>query len=94
MPDYYGNTYGRQTVQKGDYVNWGYMILYFVVILGSLVGNGLFLFTVRKNRRLRRTPHFLLCSLAIRDLIVSILVVPFVIDSQVSTKYIRWYCGI
>ena len=53
------------------------------VILGSVIGNGLFLWTIKKNAQLRRTPHFILTSLAIRDLIVTISVVPFIIDSQV-----------
>ena len=74
----YGN------IQPYDVANWGYIILYLIVILVSLVGNGLFLFTVKKNPALRRTQHFMLASLAARDLIVSILVVPFVIDSQVN----------
>ena len=74
----YGN------IQPYDVANWGYIILYLIVILVSLVGNGLFLFTVKKNPALRRTQHFMLASLAARDLIVSILVVPFVIDSQVG----------
>ena len=67
-----------------DNAQWGYIILYLVVIIGSLIGNCLFLFTIKKNQHLWRTPHFLLSSLALRDLIVTILVVPFVLDSQVS----------
>ena len=70
-------------IQAYDVANWGYIILYLIVILGSLIGNGLFLFTIKKNQNLRRTPHFMLASIAIRDLTVSILVVPFVLDSQV-----------
>ena len=79
----YGSPGRYGSIQAYDYANWGYIILYLVVIIGSLIGNGLFLFTIKKNQSLRRTPHFLMASLAVRDLIVSILVVPFVIDSQV-----------
>ena len=82
--------YGQQWNRGPNYhlqdysSNWGYVIVYLIVILVSLLGNGLFLFTVKKNPRLKRTPHYMLASLALRDLIVSLLVVPFVIDSQVS----------
>ena len=71
-------------VHKHDYANWGYIILYLVVILASFVGNSLFLMTIKKSPQLRRTHHFFLAFLSIRDLIVTFLVVPFVIDSQVK----------
>ena len=73
----YGN------VHPYDYANWGYIILYLVVILFSLCGNSLFLMTIKKNQHFRRTHHIFLAFLSMRDLIVTILVVPFVIDSQV-----------
>jgi hypothetical protein len=53
-----------------------------VVILGSVVGNSLFLWTLKRNAHLRRTPHLIIATLAVIDLIVTIAVVPFVIDSQ------------
>ena len=83
---YDGQRFGSKHTQ--DVANWGYIILYLFVILGSLIGNGLFLFTIKKNENLRRSHHYLLSSLAIRDLIVTILVIPFVMDSQVSFKYL------
>ena len=67
-----------------DYANWGYIILYLVIILGSLLGNIFFLLVVKKNPNLHRTVHYMFSTLAIRDIIVTVLVVPFVIDSQVS----------
>ena len=73
----YGN------VHNYDYANWGYIILYLVVILFSLAGNSVFLMTIKRNQHFRRTHHIFLAFLALRDLIVTILVVPFVIDSQV-----------
>ena len=87
MNSYYDNPYNGQRFggkQNQDVANWGYIILYLCVILGSLIGNGLFLFTIKKNQHLRRSHHFLLSSLAIRDLIVTILVIPFAMDSQVG----------
>lgn len=86
--------YNQNQVHPYDYANWGYIILYLVVILGGVIGNGLFVFTVMKNTNLHRSIHFLLASLAVRDLIVAVTVVPFVIDSQVrssnGTKY-GWF---
>ena len=88
MNSYYDNSYydGQRFSgkQNQDVANWGFIILYLCVILGSLIGNGLFLFTIKKNQHLRRSHHFLLSSLAIRDLIVTILVIPFAMDSQVG----------
>ena len=63
---------------------WGYVILYLVVILGSLLLNGLFLAVVKKCPSLHRTCHFFFACVAARDLIVTILVIPFVISSQVG----------
>ena len=77
--------------QPQDIANWGYIILYLFVIVGSLIGNGLFLFTIKKNPNMRRSHHFLLSSLAIRDLIVTILVIPFAMDSQVIIWLCNWY---
>ncbi|QQP38469.1 Histamine receptor H3, partial [Caligus rogercresseyi] len=82
------NEYGRYseyrpgTIQNYDYANWGYIILYILVIIFSLFGNLVFIMTVKRNEGLHRTPHFLLVCLAIRDLIVTLGVIPFVIDSQ------------
>jgi len=75
-----------------DVANWGYIILYLVVILFSLFGNALFLFTIKKNPQLRKTQHFFLAALAVRDLIVTFLVIPFVIDSQ-AVNLMRWKAG-
>ena len=55
------------------------------------MGNSFFLWTIKKNVNLRRTPHFMLAALAIRDLIVTVAVVPFIIDSQVGGNLIRPY---
>ena len=75
--------YNTQGLNPYDYSNLGLTILYLVVIVGGVVGNGLFPYVVIKNRNLHRSAHFLLASLAVRDVVVAISVVPFVIDSQV-----------
>ena len=75
--------YNTQGINPYDYSNLGLTILYLVVIVGGVVGNGLFSYVVIKNRNLHRSAHFLLASLAVRDVVVAISVVPFVIDSQV-----------
>lgn len=81
------NTHG---VHQYDYANWGYTIVYLVVIVGGVVGNGLFSYVVIKNRNLHRSAHFLLASLAVRDVVVAVSVVPFVIDSQVCRELGRF----
>ena len=81
--DEYRGWQQNMPMNKYDYANWGYIILYLVIILGSLIGNGFFLLVVKRNPNLHRTAHYMLSTLAIRDIIVTILVIPFVIDSQV-----------
>ena len=81
-------------IHRNDVPTWGYIILYLVVIIASFVGNSLFLLTIKKNQLFRRTHHFFLAFLSIRDLIVTITVIPFVIDSQVSTKSIFQHSGV
>ncbi len=88
----YQNPYFHDPVNRPDYANWGYIILYLVVILGGVIGNGLFVYTVAKNKNLHRSSHFMLASLAVRDLLVAITVVPFVIDSQ-AVNLLRWHSG-
>ena len=78
--------YNTQGLNPYDYSNLGLTILYLVVIVGGVVGNGLFSYVVIKNRNLHRSAHFLLASLAVRDVVVAISVVPFVIDSQVCRE--------
>ena len=81
-----GGRYNTQGLNPYDYSNLGLTILYLVVIVGGVVGNGLFSYVVIKNRNLHRSAHFLLASLAVRDVVVAISVVPFVIDSQVRRQ--------
>ena len=71
-----------------DVPTWGYIILYLVVIIASFVGNSIFLMTIKKNQHFRRTHHFFLAAMSIRDLIVTIMVIPFVIDSQVRVGFV------
>eukprot|EP00096_Caligus_rogercresseyi_P010262 TRINITY_DN3679_c0_g1_i2.p1 TRINITY_DN3679_c0_g1~~TRINITY_DN3679_c0_g1_i2.p1 ORF type:complete len:588 (+),score=146.07 TRINITY_DN3679_c0_g1_i2:174-1937(+) len=92
--DQYGrySEYRPGTIQNYDYANWGYIILYILVIIFSLFGNLVFIMTVKRNEGLHRTPHFLLVCLAIRDLIVTLGVIPFVIDSQ-AVNFMQWKAG-
>lgn len=89
--DSYIPPYGPSRLHPYDYPSWGYVILYLVVILGSLLGNGLFLVTLRKNQVLHRTAHYLFGALAVRDIVVTLLVIPFVIDQ--SVKMMEWRAG-
>ena len=85
--------YNTQGLNPYDYSNLGLTILYLVVIVGGVVGNGLFSYVVIKNRNLHRSAHFLLASLAVRDVVVAISVVPFVIDSQVCRDISKCFIG-
>ena len=47
--DAYNPYYGPGRYHPHDYPSWGYIILYLVVILGSLIGNGLFLVVIQSE---------------------------------------------
>ena len=77
---------GHNYIHKGDVATWGYIILYIVVMLSSLAGNSLFLLTIKRNLHLRRTHHFFLAAMSMRDLIVTIMVIPFAIAMVSKTN--------
>ena len=83
----YDNDFRYNNIMGSDVPTWGYIILYLVVIIASFVGNSIFLMTIKKNQHFRRTHHFFLAAMSIRDLIVTIMVIPFVIDSQVRSSF-------
>ncbi len=58
------------------------------MLLGGLLLNGFFLWTVSKNPILHRTVHYFLSCLAVRDIIVCLAVLPFVMHSQVCYTYL------
>ena len=65
---------GPWEIQKHDYSRWGYIILYLVILLGGLLLNGIFVWTIKKNKPLHKTAHFLLACLACRDILVVVVV--------------------
>ena len=83
----YDDDFRWNNMMGSDVPTWGYIILYLVVIIASIVGNSIFLMTIKKNQHFRRTHHFFLAAMSIRDLIVTIMVIPFAIDSQVRVVF-------
>jgi len=67
-------------------------VLYLIVIVGSVILNGLFIYTVKVNQNLHKCVHYLLACLAVRDLVVTLAVVPFVMHSQAWNALV-WDAG-
>ena len=78
----------------GDMVVSGWKIAVGVflglMVISSFIGNVLVILAVLTNRKLRRVTYFFVVSLAVADLLVSILVMPLSIVMEVSGK---WFFG-
>lgn len=60
------------------------ILLASILLLGTIIGNTLIILAVLSNNRLQNGTNFFLMSLAISDLMVAILVMPFGILSLVA----------
>ncbi|XP_049845403.1 RYamide receptor-like [Schistocerca gregaria] len=54
------------------------VVLYGVIMLGSVVGNGLVVYTITGNRAMRTVTNLLLLNLALGDLLLTLVCIPFV----------------
>lgn len=63
-------------------------IILVIIIVGTIIGNILVCVTVCLVRKLRRPCNYLLVSLAVSDLCVAILVMPFAMFSEIKGKWI------
>ena len=62
--------------------SWAYIILYLTILCVSLVGNAIFCLIIKRCPNLHRTHHFFFLGIAIMDIFICLLAIPFVIDSQ------------
>jgi len=91
----YGNNYGGGNPYNSydpryafnNAPSWGYIILYLVTICISIVGNSLFCLMIKKVPNLRRTHHFFFLSIAIMDILVCAIDLPFVISSVAQLNH-------
>lgn len=65
-------------------------IVFGVIFLVGIVGNGTLIYTVLRNKNMRSTPNVLLVSLALGDLLLILISVPF---SSTIYTFIDWPYG-
>ena len=66
-----------------------YALSYCVLILAIIFGNGLVCVAVLKERALQTTTNYLVVSLAVADLLVATLVMPWVVYLEVSRSQVQ-----
>lgn len=80
------NVSTNATAQSTELPKWGVLAL-IVIILATALGNLLVCLAVCRERRLQNTTNYFLMSLAIADLLVSILVMPL---GMIVEMYGKW----
>lgn len=69
-----------------------YALSYCVLILAIVFGNGLVCVAVLRERALQTTTNYLVVSLAVADLLVATLVMPWVVYLEVSKPQVQAAC--
>lgn len=79
--------------EKSDANSWWALILVIVPCL-TLFGNVLVILAVVKERALQTVTNYFIVSLAVADLLVAVLVMPFAVYVLVSRKFLREQCEV
>ena len=61
--------------------------LYLVAMVFSLVGNVIIICIVRKNRRMRNLTHYLIVNMAVADLLITVLHMPYRLQIQLTNSH-------
>lgn len=79
----------NSTGDSGTHPHSYYALSYCVLILAIVFGNGLVCVAVLRERALQTTTNYLVVSLAVADLLVATLVMPWVVYLEVSGPQVR-----
>lgn len=61
--------------------------LYLVAMVISLLGNSAIIWIVRRNRRMRNLTHFVIVNMAIADLLITVLHMPYKLQVHFTNSY-------
>ncbi|XP_061525264.1 cholecystokinin receptor type A-like [Phycodurus eques] len=78
----------RPDVSVKDFDSAVRVFLYCVIFLISVVGNGLIIAVLSRNRRMRTVTNLFLLSLAVSDLMVALVCIPFTLISNLMRTFI------
>ena len=87
------NATGNGATEEGPYETWAVVLITLtcgIVVVGTIVGNVLVCTAVAIVRRLRTPSNLLIVSLAVSDLLVAVMVMPFATMYEVMG---RWALG-
>lgn len=86
-----GTYLGEENDERYDGPEWFVIpIVFGVIFLVGVIGNGTLIYTVLRNKNMRSTPNVLLVSLALGDLLLILISVPF---SSTIYTFIEWPYG-
>ena len=70
------NTYVYEDFTQTDWVRAGFVVLYVVIDVLSLVGNFMVIWTIARNRHMRTVTNYYILNLAVADFLVALVVMP------------------
>lgn len=68
--------------------------LYVVAMVLSLFGNVIIIYIVRKNRRMRNLTHYLIVNMAVADLLITVLHMPYRLQIQLTNSHALLVSGL
>ena len=70
------NTYAYEDFTQTEWVRAGFIVLYVVIVVLSVVGNFMVIWTIARNRHMRTVTNYYILNLAVADFLVALVVMP------------------
>jgi len=70
------NSYVYEDFTQTEWVRAGFILLYVVTVVLSVVGNFMVIWTIARNRHMRTVTNYYILNLAVADFLVALVVMP------------------
>jgi len=70
------NTYEYEDFTQTEWVRAGFIVFYVVIIVLSVIGNFMVIWTITRNRHMRTVTNYYILNLAVADFLVALVVMP------------------
>ena len=70
------NTYVYEDFTQTEWVRASFIVLYVVIVVLSVVGNFMVIWTIARNRHMRTVTNYYILNLAVADFLVALVVMP------------------